>query len=134
MPPQFLADTHIVLHWRNNPRKLSKEQLRILRAEVHHERPVAVSAFSLIELAILMSERRVLTKDTPEQFFAELESNAAFQILPITFQIAAEVASVGHHLRDPADRAIVATARVHRLRLITSDQRIIDSKLVPVIA
>lgn len=35
--------------------------------------------------------------------------------------------------RDPADRAIVATARVHRLRLVTSDQRIIESKLVPVI-
>jgi prevent-host-death family protein len=39
-----------------------------------------------------------------------------------------------HDLRDPADRAIVATARVHRLRLITADRRIIDSKLVTVIA
>jgi PIN domain nuclease of toxin-antitoxin system len=37
-------------------------------------------------------------------------------------------------LRDPADQAIVATARVHRLKLVTSDQRIIESKLVPVIA
>jgi PIN domain nuclease of toxin-antitoxin system len=36
-------------------------------------------------------------------------------------------------LRDPADRAIAATARVHRLRLVTSDQRIIESKLVPVV-
>jgi PIN domain nuclease of toxin-antitoxin system len=34
-------------------------------------------------------------------------------------------------LRDPADRVIVATALVHRLQLVTSDQRIIDSKLVP---
>jgi PIN domain nuclease of toxin-antitoxin system len=36
-------------------------------------------------------------------------------------------------LRDPADRAIVATARVHRLRLLTSDQRIATSGLVPVV-
>jgi PIN domain nuclease of toxin-antitoxin system len=36
-------------------------------------------------------------------------------------------------LRDPADRAIVATARVHKLRLVTSDERIIESELVPVI-
>jgi PIN domain nuclease of toxin-antitoxin system len=36
-------------------------------------------------------------------------------------------------LRDSADRTIVATARVHRLRLLTSDRRIIDSKLVSVI-
>jgi hypothetical protein len=28
---------------------------------------------------------------------------------------------------------IVATARIHRLRLVTSDQRIVESKLVPVV-
>jgi PIN domain nuclease of toxin-antitoxin system len=57
-----------------------------------------------------------------------------FQILPITYAIASEVAALGGALRDPADRAIVATARVHRLRLLTSDQRIIESKLASVIA
>jgi PIN domain nuclease of toxin-antitoxin system len=36
-------------------------------------------------------------------------------------------------LRDPADRTIVATARVRNLRLLTSDQRIIESNLVPVV-
>jgi PIN domain nuclease of toxin-antitoxin system len=40
---------------------------------------------------------------------------------------------MGDALRDPGDRVIVATARVHRLRLLTSDQRIIESALVPVI-
>lgn len=43
-----------------------------------------------------------------------------------------EVASLGR-LRDPADRAITATAKVHRLRLVTSDLRIIDSGLVPIL-
>jgi PIN domain nuclease of toxin-antitoxin system len=36
-------------------------------------------------------------------------------------------------LHDPADRAIVCTARVHSLRLVTSDRRIVDSNLVSVI-
>jgi PIN domain nuclease of toxin-antitoxin system len=36
-------------------------------------------------------------------------------------------------LRDPADRVIAATARVHRLRLVTSDQRMIESGLVGVV-
>jgi PIN domain nuclease of toxin-antitoxin system len=35
-------------------------------------------------------------------------------------------------LLDPADRTIVATARVHGLRLVSSDRRIIDSGLVTV--
>jgi PIN domain nuclease of toxin-antitoxin system len=37
-------------------------------------------------------------------------------------------------LRDPADRVIVATARVHGLRLLTSDQRILESHLVSTVA
>ncbi len=68
-----------------------------------------------------------------EQVFEELQTIPNFQVLPLTYEIAAEVASMGSSLKDPADRAIVATARVHRLRLVTSDQRIIDSKLVSVV-
>jgi PIN domain nuclease of toxin-antitoxin system len=51
----------------------------------------------------------------------------------IAGEIAGEIAAMGGGLRDPADRNIVATARVHRLRLVTSDQRIVESKLVPVV-
>ena len=38
---------------------------------------------------------------------------------------------MGDSLRDPGDRVIVATARVHHLRLLTADERIIESNLVP---
>jgi len=67
-----------------------------------------------------------------EEFFQELNSNPALRILPLTCEVALDVASLGV-LRDPADRAIAATARVHRLKLVTSDQRIIESKLVQVV-
>lgn len=50
----------------------------------------------------------------------------------MTYEVALEVAALAA-LKDPADRAIAATARVHRLRLVTSDQRIIESQLVPVV-
>jgi PIN domain nuclease of toxin-antitoxin system len=56
-----------------------------------------------------------------------------FRLIPLTTEIAFEVAAMGDFLRDPSDRVIVATARVHRLRLLTADQRIIESALVPVI-
>ena len=122
-------DTHILLHWRNDSRKLSEEQRRVLRTEERDGRRFALSAFSLLELALLISEKRLGIKESADEFFAELETRPALQVLPITFQVAAEFAAIAHAVRDPADRAIVATARVHRLRLITSDQRIIDSKL-----
>jgi PIN domain nuclease of toxin-antitoxin system len=87
---------------------------------------------SLLEIAVLGSAGKLGLKVALEELFEDLQS-PVFQVLPLTFAVAAEVTSLGS-LRDPADRAIVATARVQRLRLVTSDQRIIESKLVPVIA
>jgi PIN domain nuclease of toxin-antitoxin system len=47
--------------------------------------------------------------------------------------VAAEVAALpATFQRDPADRIIVATARVLGAKLVTSDRAIIASKLVPV--
>jgi PIN domain nuclease of toxin-antitoxin system len=129
--PRFLLDTHVVVRWMIEARKLSREQLGALEGAVRRTEPVALSAVSLLEIAVLTSDRKL--KVPVEDFFDELRANAVFRLLPLTYEIAAEIASLGSSLRDPADRAIVATARVHRLRLVTSDQRIIDSKLVPVI-
>ena len=62
-----------------------------------------------------------------------LEPGGDFCIVPVSLEIAREIAALGDSLKDPADRVIVATARVHGLRLVTSDQRIIASKLVSVV-
>jgi PIN domain nuclease of toxin-antitoxin system len=93
---------------------------------------VAISAVSLLEIAILASGERPALKAPLDELFQDLSSNPAFRVLPLTYEVALDVASLGV-LRDPADRAIAATARVHRLRLVTSDQRIIDSQLVQVL-
>ncbi len=133
MLPRFLADTHILLRWLFEVKKLSREQVRVLEEAVRRAQPVAVSCMSLLEIATLVSDGGLRLRGPVAEFFAELQANPIFQILPLTFEVAAEVASLGSVLRDPADRAIVATARVHRLRLLTSDQRIIDSQLVAVV-
>lgn len=133
MLPRFLLDTHVVVRWLIDARRLSREQSRVLEGAVRRTEPVALSAISLLEIAILNSERKLRLKVTLDEFLDDMQASEVFQILPLNYQIASDVAALGS-LRDPADRAIVATARVHRLRLITSDQRIIESKLVPVIA
>jgi len=112
-------------------KKLSREQTRSLMEAIRRGEPLALSAVTLVELAVLTSEGRL--RISLEDIFDELRANPLFRVFPLTYEIASEVASLGRVLRDPADRAIVATARVHRLRLVTSDQRIIESKLVPVI-
>jgi len=129
--PRLLLDTHVIVRFLMESKKLSREQIRMLEAATRRGEPVALSAVSLIELAMLTEEGRL--RIPLDEIFDVLRANPLFRILPLTFEIAADVASLGRNLRDPADRAIVATARVHRLRLVTSDQRIIESKLVPVV-
>jgi PIN domain nuclease of toxin-antitoxin system len=115
----------------SSPRKLSSEQTRVIREAERRRETVAISAFTLIEIAMLSQDSRKITGRV-DQILSALEMNPIFEILPITIPIALDAGAL-RMLRDSADRTIVATARVHRLRLLTSDQRIIDSKLVSVI-
>ena len=94
---------------------------------------VGVSAISLHEIALLADGIKARSAPDSMTLFHELDNNPAFRIIPLTTDVAREVAALSDSLRDPADRAIVATARIHRMRLLTADQRIIESDLVPVI-
>jgi len=131
--PRLLLDTHVVIRWMRDSKKLSKQQVRALDEAERRAEPVTLSAMSLLEVAVLTSQGRVKLKTSLQEFFEDLQTNPVFRILPLTYEIAQEVGSMGSALKGPADRTIVATARVHSLRLVTSDQRIIESKLVSVL-
>ncbi len=95
--------------------------------------PFGVSATTLIEIAVIMRVERLRLSVPLDSLLKDLEPGGDFCIIPIDLEISREIAAVGDSLRDPMDRVIVATARVHGLRLVTSDQRIIASKLCPVV-
>jgi len=130
--PLLLLDTHIVIRWLSDHRKLSREQSRVLDDAERRGECFGLSAFSLIEI-VLLAEGRQRIAAGADELLHELNTNPANRIIPLTMDVAHEMAAMGDALRDPADRVIVATARVHRLRLLTADQRIIASRLVPVI-
>lgn len=132
MNPRLLLDTHIVVRWLYESKKLSREQCRVLDDAERRGECVGISAMSLLEIALLQEGRQRLNVRL-DQVFHELDTNPAFRIIPLTTDVALEMAALGDALRDPGDRVIAATARIHRLRLLTADQRIIQSDLVPVI-
>lgn len=107
-----------------------RDQARILDEVIRRRETVAISAITLLEVALLSSDGPLRTKLSMDEVFNELEASPIFRILPLTIDIAKEVSSLRAALRDPADRVIVATARVNGLRLLTSDQRIIESNTV----
>lgn len=104
MALKFLLDTHVVVRWLAEPKKLSRNQTRRLEKASQRAEPVAISAITLLEVAVLAAERRLLTKLPAGEILAEIQAHPAFQVLPLTFDIATEVALIGGILRDPADR------------------------------
>ena len=62
---------------------------------------------SLLELAFLNEGKQRLNFRLEEVFHA-LDTNPAFRIIPLTTEVAHEVAAMGDALRDPGDRVIAA--------------------------
>src|ERR1035441_3003850 len=112
--PRLLLDTHVLIRWLFEVRKLSRPQLRALESAVQRGEPMALSAVSLMEIAVLASGEKPTLRVSLDDFFRDLNSNPVFRILPLTCDVALDIAALSV-LRDPADRAIAATARVHRL-------------------
>lgn len=125
MTSAVLLDTHVLVWWRAEPRRLSSAQRRTLDDVEAKGALAGISAITLWELA-KMVERGRLHIDVPlDLWLAEIEGNPLLSVLPIDGRVAAESVDLGHGFhRDPADQIIVATARCHGLRLLTADERI----------
>jgi PIN domain nuclease of toxin-antitoxin system len=84
----------------------------------------------VLEESNRLVERKVVRLAVPFHRWAnELERSPNFQVQPYTLEVLLEsVALVA--IRDPADRAIVATARYLRCPLITADKIIQDGNWV----
>ena len=105
----------------------------MLNALENQGQRLLVSAITLLEVAVIFGVGNRKHPEHGAQMLDAMEVSFGVEVLPMSFEVAIEVASMGDALRDPMDCAIVATARVHRLTLITSDERIIKSKLVKVV-
>lgn len=129
----LLLDTHILIRWLAEPRKLSKEQERAIARALDRNELLNISAATLIEVAAVFGRGSKRSSVSAEAIFDALDASSEFQTLPINVGIGRETEALGGLFRDPWDRVIVATGRIYGLRLVTSDQAIIDSKLIPVI-
>ncbi len=125
-----LLDTHAWVWWVEQDRRLGLKIGAALDDLPPDQRP-HLCDISLWEVAMLV-ERRRLTFEIPlEQWLDASAHPRSVRLLRITPAIAAETAVLPNTLhRDPADRLIVATCRAMSLPLLTSDRRILRSRLV----
>lgn len=130
-----LLDTHILLWWFDDAvARLSPRQEEVLRG-ASEEEPLWVSDITLWEVATLSSLGRIELSLPLRDWLEQATAPPLVQRLPITPAVAAEVAVLPDSFhRDPADRIIVASARVLGATLLTRDRRILESALVPAVS
>ena len=129
---KYLLDTHVVVRWYLDSPKLSKVHRRILRDAERQDTRIGLSAISLWEIAKLVETRRLRLTVSIDDCLASIETNPLIEVLPLTANIAAESVRLGMKApRDPADQLIIATARCHGTALLTQDELIVESELIP---
>ena len=126
----YVTDTHPLVFWSSNrKRRLGRRARRIFQETEQGKHSIIVPIVVLEEINRLV-ERRLVRLEVPFRRWAEeLERSPNFQVQAYTLEVLLESASVSA-IRDPADRAIVATARHLRCPLITADEIIQDGDWV----
>jgi hypothetical protein len=119
----ILLDTHIWVWWVHRDEHLPERITSYLQR--HEQATLGVSAISCWEVAKLVERGRLrLPMPTGDWLHAAL-SYPGIRLLDLSPDISAESCSLpGDFHADPADQIIVATARHHRVGLITLDERI----------
>ena len=126
---RVLLDTHVLIWWLNERDRLSPAQQEALLT-VSAESPALVSDISLWEVATLYSLGRIRLKVPLREWLEKAVSPPLVRRFGISPVVAAELAVLPDSFhRDPADRILVATARVLGATLLTRDHRIISAGL-----
>jgi PIN domain nuclease of toxin-antitoxin system len=126
-----LLDTHVLLFWLDGDSRLNLRQRAVLR-KASAQSPLLVSDISLWEIAMLSSLGRIRLRLPVRNWLESAVAPPLVQRVSISPSVASEVATLpSTFTRDPADRIIVASARIHGATLLTLDERIIGSDLVP---
>ena len=125
-----LLDTHILLWWHGERDRLSREQWDVLAA-ADADSPLDVSDISLWEVAMLHDLGRIRLKIPLREWLDKAVAPPLVRRHGISPAVAADLASLPASFhRDPADRILVATARVLGATLLTRDRRIAEAALV----
>jgi len=122
---RLLLDTHIWVWSQLAPHRLTR---KVRRALEDSGAELWLSPISVWELLLLIERRRVAVTGDPGLWVQDALRAGPFREAPLTHAVALESRRVTLPHRDPADRFLAATARVHDVALVTADARLIAAK------
>lgn len=117
MPNSFLLDTCTLVRLAGFPETLSAAA----REAIENAWYLYASPVSLWEVIFKCQIGKLELSQPPKDWFTQLKSEYDIKMLPLTEEAAALAGELPLHHRDPADRFIIATAKLHDLPVITTD-------------
>jgi PIN domain nuclease of toxin-antitoxin system len=129
--PVTVLDTHALVWVLEGAARLGGRAARLAERALASD-TLHASAIAFWEVSLLVAHSRLKLSGSPEAFRLRV-LGFGIRELPVTGDIALQAAAFSPALQDPADCIVVATAHVHRARVMTADQRLLRARLVPVI-
>ncbi len=128
----ILLDTHAWWWGLSEPENLSGVARQEIEQTPSGQRCIA--AISLWEFAMMAQRQRIQLTISAQEWMDYAIQEACTQVLPLSGEIAIDSCNLpGEFHKDPADRLIVATARMYDITLVTKDQKIRDYEHVKTI-
>jgi PIN domain nuclease of toxin-antitoxin system len=93
--------------------------------EEYQTQGLGVSIISCWEVAKLVESNRLILSCSVNEWLKGALAYPGVQLLDLTLPIVVESTQLSGFHRDPADQIIVATARIYKCRLLTSDAKIL---------
>jgi PIN domain nuclease of toxin-antitoxin system len=125
-PAPLLLDTHIWLRYQGISGDLRPSALPAIHRAAEANL-VFISVISIWEIALLVRLNRITLHTSVDRWSTEALSKPGINLLPLTPQIAIASVDLPEPMhKDPADRILVASARIERLTLVTRDRDILS--------
>lgn len=123
---RLLLDTHIWLRYLGISGDLRPAALPLLHA-AELSGNLCVSVYSIWETAMLVRDGRLILQTSMQEWTQQILSKPGYSLLPFTPEIAIESVNLPEPVhKDPADRILIATARVEGLTFVTRDKQVLE--------
>lgn len=127
----LLLDTHIWIWNDLQPEKISSKVAGELANSVNE---LWLSPVSIWELVLLLEKKKLKLRQDPALWVRESVRDLNLNEAPFTWEVAQELPFTVLSHRDPADRFLVATAKVYDMTLVTSDEKLFSVANLRVLA
>lgn len=121
----LLLDTHIFL-WLMSGDTALEDKIKTQIIHAAKTNTLVISAISIWEIAMLVKKGRITLHSPVRDWVQQALETPGLSLLNLTPEIFCESTLLPGELhKDPADRMIIATARLHQASLLTRDDNIL---------